>query len=104
MSAPLEVPEASSKAAPEAVLSGGGVAIEGRSLGQIAWIRLKRDRWALTAGVIVVLLILIAVFAPVVVGLLGHPPNEFHPTVIDPNIQTPLGKFGGINKHFLLGA
>jgi hypothetical protein len=43
------------------------------------------------------------VFAPLVVKLLGHPPNEFHPTAIDPNIQTPLGKFGGINRHFLLG-
>jgi len=104
MSAPLEVPEASSHAAPEAVLAGGGVPIEGRSLGQIAWLRLKRDRWALTAGVIVVVLILLAAFAPLVVKLLGHPPNEFHPAVIDPNIQTPLGKFGGINRHFLLGA
>jgi ABC-type dipeptide/oligopeptide/nickel transport system permease subunit len=85
------------------VLSGGGVAIEGRSLGQIAWIRLKRDRWALAGGVVVLLLILIAIFAPLVVKLLGHPPNEFHQATVDPSLQTPIGKFGGISKDFLLG-
>ena len=67
MSAPLDVPGGATQAPPEAVLAGGGVSIEGRSLGQIAWMRLKRDRWALTGGVVVVILILIAVLAPLVV-------------------------------------
>jgi peptide/nickel transport system permease protein len=103
MSAPLDVPGGATQAAPEAVLEGGGIAIQGRSLGQIAWIRLKRDRWALAGGVIVVLLILIAIFAPLVVKLLGHPPNEFNQDFVDPNLQTPAGRFGGISKDFLLG-
>ena len=47
MTAPLEVPGGAAEASPEAVLAGGGVAIQGRSLGQIAWIRLKRDRVAI---------------------------------------------------------
>jgi peptide/nickel transport system permease protein len=103
MTAPLDVPDAASEAAPEAVLLGGGVSIEGRSLGQIAWIRLKRDRWALAGGIVVVVLILIAIFAPLVVKLLGHPPNEFHQDIVDPNLQTPTGRFGGMSKSFLLG-
>jgi peptide/nickel transport system permease protein len=103
MSAPLDVPGGATQAPPEAVLAGGGVSIEGRSLGQIAWMRLKRDRWALTGGVVVVILILIAVLAPLVVKLLGHPPNEFHPDLIDPNMQTPKGALGGISWSFLLG-
>ena len=52
--------------------------IRGRSLRQIAWLRLKRDKVALSGGVVVVLLILMAVFAPLIVGAFGHPPNEFH--------------------------
>ncbi|GLY31710.1 ABC transporter permease [Kineosporia sp. NBRC 101731] len=103
MSAPLDVPGGATEAQPEAVLSGAGVAIQGRSLTQIAWLRLRRDRWALAGGVIVVLLILIAIFAPLVVALLGHPPNEFHPDQIDPDLATPIHPLGGITGDFLLG-
>jgi ABC-type dipeptide/oligopeptide/nickel transport system permease subunit len=78
-------------------------AVEGRSLSRIAWTRLRRDRWALAGGVVVVLLILIAVLAPLVVRLLGHPPNVFHPETIDPDLQTPKGAHGGISREFLLG-
>lgn len=38
--------------------------IVGRSPGRIAWTRLKRDKVALAGGVVVVLLVLVAVFAP----------------------------------------
>ena len=64
MSAPLEVTGGAVEAQPESVLEGTGAAIEARSLGQIAWMRLKRDRVAMTSGVIVLLLILWAVVAP----------------------------------------
>lgn len=103
MTAPLDVPGGATEAHPEAVLAGAGAAVQGRSLTQIAWLRLKRDRWALTGGVIVLVLILIAIFAPLVVKLLGHPPNEFHPDQIDPSLALPLGRWGGIDGDFLLG-
>jgi ABC-type dipeptide/oligopeptide/nickel transport system permease subunit len=78
-------------------------AIQGRSPGQIAWSRLKRDRVALAGGGVVVALILVAIFAPVVVGLLGHPPLEFHYDQVDPNLQVATGHFGGISRDFLFG-
>ncbi|WP_431960732.1 ABC transporter permease [Actinacidiphila sp. bgisy160] len=78
-------------------------AIEGRSPGRIAWMRLKRDKVALAGGVIVVFLILVAIFAPLIVSALGHPPNDFHENKIDPLFGTPTGKWGGISGDYLLG-
>jgi peptide/nickel transport system permease protein len=103
VSAPLEVPGAASESQPEAVVAAGGVPVAGRSLGQIAWLRLKRDRVAMSGGILVLFLIVVAIFAPVIVKLLGHPPNEFHQNLIDPNLQTASGKWGGISSDFLLG-
>src|SRR5829696_333838 len=102
MTAPLEV-EGAAEARPEAVLEGVGKQIEGRSLGQIAWMRLKRDRVAVVGGTIVFLLILMAILAPVIVKLFGHPPTEFHQDFIDPSLQIPRTKFGGMSWDFPMG-
>jgi len=101
MTAPLE--SLGTEAPPEAVLVGEEAQIQGRSLSQIAWRRLRRDKVAMAGGVVVVLLILMAVFAPLIVKLLGHPPNEFHQELIDPSLQTPIDNWGGISKDFLFG-
>ncbi|MFJ3533999.1 ABC transporter permease [Streptomyces sp. NPDC090109] len=77
--------------------------IQGRSPWKIAWTRLKRDKLALAGACVVVFLILVAVFAPLIVGLLGHPPDEFHEDQIDPLFGTPIGSWGGISSDFLLG-
>lgn len=103
MTAPLDVPGSAIEAQPEAALEGIGGAVRGRSLRQIAWLRLKRDRVALAGGAVVVFLILVAVFAPWIVDLLGHPPTQFQQDLIDPNLQTPIGPVGGISAHNLLG-
>ena len=55
------------------MLEGVGQPIAGRSLGQIAWMRLKRDKVAIAGGVFVIFLIVVAIFAPLIVDLLGHP-------------------------------
>jgi peptide/nickel transport system permease protein len=81
----------------------GEKVIEGRSLGRIAWNRLRRDKVAMGGGIVVVLLVLMAIFAAPIVALLGHPPNEFHQKLIDPSLQIPSGSWGGISKHFLFG-
>ena len=101
---PLEMDPAA-LAPPEAVLEGLGKRIEGRSLTQIAWMRLKRDKVALGGGVVVLLLIAIAVFAPLIVKLLGDPPNEFHQDLIDTAGGTlaPLGPRGGMSWDHLMG-
>ena len=62
MAAPLDVPT-SGDLAPESVLEGvSGKAIEGRSLGQIAWLRLRQDKVAMVGGGVVIFLILVAIF------------------------------------------
>ena len=90
--------------APESVLAGERV-IEGRSLGEIAWRHLRRDKVAIAGGAVIVFLILVAVFAPLIVSVLGHPPNEFHQDLVDTTGGTlaPIGRFGGISKDFLMG-
>jgi peptide/nickel transport system permease protein len=96
----LEDPSAASAADPEAVLV-GEKQIEGRSLSQIAWGKLKRDKIALAGGAFIVLLVLVAVFAPLIVKITGGPPNDYHQDLLDPYIPNiPAGSFGGMSwKH-----
>ncbi|MEV0587808.1 ABC transporter permease [Nonomuraea sp. NPDC050310] len=102
MSAPLDVPGSATEATPEAVAQlSSAKAIQGRSLGQIAWMRLKRDKVAIAGGIVIVLLILIALFAPLIVSWFGHPPNEFHKDQLDP-FTLPIGGTG-ISSEFLFG-
>jgi peptide/nickel transport system permease protein/oligopeptide transport system permease protein len=104
MTAPLDVTSAATEAQPEAGLAGlEARAVEGRSLWRIAWLRLRRDKVAMAGGVVVLLLILMAVVAPLLVRLLGHPPTEFHQNLIDPTLQVPKGRWGGISWEFPLG-
>jgi len=102
VSAGLEL-DPSALAPPEAVLQGSGARIEGRSLGRIAWMRLRRDKVAMAGGVIVILLIIFAVLAPLIVRLLGHPPDEFHQELINADTQVPIKAWGGISGDFLFG-
>ncbi|MFF3988452.1 ABC transporter permease [Streptomyces sp. NPDC001797] len=106
MTAPLHEPtaEAAPSAAEEAAAANAGdKAVQGRSLGRIAWERLKRDKLALTGGVVVLLLILVAVLAPVIANLIGQDPDTFHESLIDPLFGTPKGSLGGISGDHLLG-
>ena len=98
MAAPLEMtPEA---ATPEAFLEGvGGEAIEGRSLGQIAWMRLKRDKVAMAGGIFIVFLILVAIIGPHVV----QNPTTFHPNLINATFSRPNGAWGGISTAHPFG-
>ena len=102
MSVPVDV-EPGGFQAPREELVAGQAKIEGRSLGQIAWRRLRRDRVAMAGGVVVVVLIVLAVAAPLIVGWFGHPPNDFHQDLVSAETQMPEGRWGGISKEFLLG-
>ncbi|MQA95305.1 MAG: ABC transporter permease subunit [Streptosporangiales bacterium] len=103
LTAPLDVTGTAGEVTPEATLSGAERAIQGRSLGQIAWMRLRRDRVAIAGGIVVILLILMAIFAPLIVRVIGHPPNEWHQEMIDPTLSTAKGVFGGVSLDFLFG-
>jgi peptide/nickel transport system permease protein len=98
MAAPLEM--TSDTAAPEAILEGvSAEAIEGRSLGSIAWMRLKRDKVAMGGGIFIIFLLLVAIFGPYLV----QDPTTFHPSLINVTFSRPNGAFGGISLAHPLG-
>jgi len=102
MTTPIEVSGSEAPAEPAAAVAGVGP-IEGRSLGQIAWLRLKRDKVAMAGAAVIILLIAASVLAPVIVKLLGHPPNEFHYDQIQADTQLPVASHGGVSGSFLFG-
>ncbi len=73
--------------------------IEGRSPWRLAWERLRRDKVAMTSLVVIVLIALMAVFAPLFAHLTGHPPNQQYHSIglsasglpRSPNSTFPLG-------------
>lgn len=71
-----------------------GEEIAARSPLQLFWRRFRRDRVAQAAGIFIVLLILVAIFAPLVVKLLGLPsPYTQNPSLTGP-FGEPLGPSG----------
>ena len=74
-------------------------AIEARSPWALGWMRLRRDRVAMACLVVIVLIILVAIFAPVFAAITGHPPNEqYRQTGL-----TPDGLPRGPSREFWLG-
>ena len=84
---------------PDVANVAAGKAIEGRSLGQIAWMRLRRDKVAMGGGIFVVFLILAAIIGPHIV----QNPDTFNSSLIDPTFLRPKGAFGGISLAHPLG-
>jgi len=104
MTAPMDVPGDAVQAEPEAVLAGMGKAIEGRSLRQIAWLRLRRDKVAMAGGVVVAILVIAAAAAFVLDRVFGViPTTTFNQSLVDPDLQIPKGFFGGLSAEHPLG-
>ena len=94
MTAPIEMTPAVATADPDAVLAGvSGEEIQGRSLGQIAWMRLRRDKVAMAGGVVIVILVVIAIIGPYFV----QNPDIYHANLINATFSRPNGPFGGIS-------
>jgi peptide/nickel transport system permease protein len=74
-------------------------AIEGRSPWQLAWARLRRDRVAIACAVAIVLITLVAIFAPVISMLVGHGPETQY---LDTGL-TPEGLPRGPSAQFFFG-
>jgi ABC-type dipeptide/oligopeptide/nickel transport system permease subunit len=81
--------------------------IAGRSLTQIAWSRLRRDKVAMGSLIVVALVILVVALAPLIDKLVGVDPytiNNQDPNVISPNGGLPVGwQNAGISLDHPLG-
>ena len=77
--------------------------IAGRSLTQIAWTRLRRDKVAMVSMTIVLVVVAIAAAAPLITRLVGVDPLEFDSSVIDDAGGLPAGRWGGISMDHPLG-
>jgi peptide/nickel transport system permease protein len=75
----------------------------GRSIPQIIWARLKRDRVAMICLVILVAFYLIAIFGPVVAGMLGFDPYRLDSAAISDSGGSPILPNGGISSTHPLG-
>jgi ABC-type dipeptide/oligopeptide/nickel transport system permease subunit len=82
MAVPIDVSIGPGGLGPESGLPGPAKDIVGRSLGQIAWLRLRQDKVAVAGGIIVLFLILVAIVGPY---------------LVDPTFSRPYGSFGGIS-------
>jgi peptide/nickel transport system permease protein len=83
--------------------TGGSTEIAGRSLSEIAWGRLRRDKVAICSIVFLVLILVIAILAPLIAKLWGVTPDAFNSKAIDNAGGLPLGNAGGISIHHPLG-
>lgn len=81
----------------------GGGLTSGRSLRQIIWARLRRDRVAMVCLVILVVMYLTAIFGPVVAGMVGIDPYKFDTATISDLGGKPYGEWGGISASHPLG-
>ena len=86
-------------------------AIQGRSTWQLAWARLRRDKVAVVSAIVIVLIILVAIFAPVIAAITGHGVNQQFRCIPSPGAPCAPGTEGldgfgapvGPNSHFWLG-
>ncbi|MEV1285749.1 ABC transporter permease [Micromonospora sp. NPDC049679] len=74
----------------------------GRSPGQLAWVRLRRDRTAMISGGMLVAFLVLALAAPLIELLYGAGPNEQFQQLLDRN-GMPLGYVGGISGDHWFG-
>ena len=71
----------------------------GRSLRQIVWARLRRDKVAIICLFILLLMYAIAFLGPVVAGFIGLSPYEFDKSAIGEMGGRPKGDMGGISPQ-----
>lgn len=78
----------------------GKVPVQGRSPGQLAWRRLRRDKVAIVSAVVLAFYVVAAVFAPLILRALHVVVNQQNSDLLD-ETGIPVGTLGGISgKHF----
>lgn len=77
--------------------------IIGRSPGQLAWMRLKRDRVAVTSGIALLFFVFVAVAAPLIESVYGIGPQQSFQDRISLRDGMPLGYLGGVDGTHWFG-
>jgi len=77
--------------------------VVGRTLRQLAWARLHKDRVAMSSMFVLCLIVLIAIFGPLISKWLGVNPYDFNTDLLSDAGSLPLGPFGGVSRDHPLG-
>ena len=77
--------------------------VAGRSLKRIAWDRLKKDRTFIVSSIVLIIIVLLALLAPLIVKLLHIDPYTLNTDAIDNSGGKPIGPWGGASVEHPLG-
>jgi len=88
---------------PDAPPAPKGVDVAGRSPGQLAWARLRRDRVAVISGCALLFFLFIAIAAPLIELAYGIGPYEQFQSKLRRSDGMPLGYAGGISGDHWFG-
>ena len=77
--------------------------VEGKSLTQIAWGRLRKDKVAMISLAVIIFIYAAAFLAPVITKVLGIDPYEPNTELVSQDGGLPLGRLGGISWDHPLG-
>jgi ABC-type dipeptide/oligopeptide/nickel transport system permease subunit len=86
-----------------AARSSGTTEIAGRSLTQIAWLRLRRDKVAMVSLTLLLVVVVLALTAPLLTRLVGVAPTAFYPETVSDAGGLPIGRWGGVSLDHPLG-
>jgi peptide/nickel transport system permease protein len=78
-------------------------AIQGRSLSQIAWRRLKQDKVAMVGGVGIIIVVVVAITCSWLNNLYGQHPAAPHTNLTSIDTTMPFGSFSGASSTHWLG-
>jgi peptide/nickel transport system permease protein len=75
--------------------------IEGRSQWQLTWRRLRSDKVSMIALAVIIIMVLLAITAPVFASITHHPPDAAFPNTGENAVGLPVGPF---TNGFWLGS
>jgi peptide/nickel transport system permease protein len=78
-------------AAGEAALDADAAKIQGRSQWQLTWRRLRQDKVAMASLVVILVIVVLAIAAPLFVSISHHPPNIAYPNTGEDAAGNPVG-------------
>jgi peptide/nickel transport system permease protein len=82
-----------------AVESAPEQAVEGRSQWQLTWRRLRSDKVAIASMIVILVMVVLAIGAPVIAALVHHGPNQAFPNTGENAVGNPVGP--GTNGFWL---